>query len=54
MVFQWKPLEIRLVKVEKLLNRVLKFSQHPAQVTGYFKHLHRVVFVNYTILFHQS
>ena len=33
--------------------RVFKFSRHPAQITGYFKHLRRVLFVNYTILFHQ-
>ena len=28
--------------------RVFKFSRRPAQVTGYFKHLRRVLFANYT------
>ena len=28
-----------------IMGRVFKFSWRPAQVTGYFKHLHRVLFV---------
>ena len=36
--------------------RVFKFSRRLAQVTSYFKHLRRVLFVFqiYTILFHQT
>ena len=45
----------RLLIINKSL-RVFKFSRRLAQVTSYFKHLHRVLFVFqiYTILFHQT
>ena len=51
-------LHARRRRVETPISRVFKFSRCPAQVTGYFKHLCRVLFVfqilfNYTILFHQ-